>query len=151
MESIKFEKMIDSSGVTHNRKTLKELLDLLFYKPGDTFEIINGKQGINCPGMLSSANKLVFLTLRTPKSMKNVNLGNITIFKANVRGVTGYLGQTAFVEGGYDYLNTSGYTIDFYKIDDYNLKLVIVRNVSFGGTNNTPTTVSLDNFKINFT
>lgn len=100
-----------------------------------------------CPGYLTNDKDTISFTVPLPK-MLDTSHNNLTVtaFKANIRKAEGgYIGaSTSFVSGGYDYLNSSNYTV---AIENYCSPLSVNmylknKTSTFDAANNSPVAVN---------
>lgn len=122
------------------------------YKPGSSFYYTTPSSGcsIMLPGILTTSGTAgkFSINLGAPIIASNVT---INTFKGNIRTSTGgYWINTGYVDGGQDYLNTSGVTVTA-GIDGNQVNFLLTRSSAQSGTtNNTPMTMELNALSLTF-
>lgn len=109
-----------------------------YYMPNETITI--GGQNIDTAimifGNVTSATKSLITMVKMPKSLKFINSITCSHLQVEARGISGYLNGNA---GFNEFYNTSGYTIDCCKVDDYTIRLLVNKSSAWTNTtNNTP-------------
>lgn len=109
-----------------------------YYMPNETITI--GGQNIDTAimifGIVTSATKSLITMVKMPKSLKFINSITCSHLQVEARGISGYLNGNA---GFNEFYNTSGYTIDCCKVDDYTIRLLVNKSSAWTNiTNNTP-------------
>ena len=121
------------------------LLDSLFFKVGDVFDVTYG--GIMpCAGLVTTSGKDVFFTVTLPKRLDNVSSFTVDTLTGGMRGGSGY------VDGTSDSSNLkSGYTVSGIILDSNNIRVQLTKSSAMSNvTNNTPVSVSLRAIKLTF-
>ena len=123
------------------------------YKAGSTYtyaETSYGDNTIMLPGILTTSGTAgkFSINLGAPIVASTVT---INTFKGNIRTATGgYWINTGYVNGGKDYLNTSGLTTTA-DINGNQVNFLLIRSASQSGTtNNTPMTMELNALSLTF-
>ena len=139
----------NATAIGDNETAITELLNNLFYKAGDTFQITNGAQNYNVSGMVTSSRRVIMFTIFVPKSLKNISSISCTTLKLNVRGISGYVGADAYVTEGTNFLD--GTTVTAKKVSDNAIGITISISSSYyaNSTNNTPLNICVENLKLN--
>ena len=127
-------KKISFSGVANEKQTLKEVIDDLYFKPGDTLTI----SGVLLDGVISSALTSLISKLIAPKNLKNIKEVTITSLKAEARTGKGYLNS----QSGYQNFLASGYKPYAAIRTNYELGIVINKTSAYTNVDNN-TLVSL--------
>lgn len=131
-----------TSALSANQgKTLKDLIDKMYYKAGDTYLtsaiIVTG-------GYVTSSKKQLWFSVTLPKRLDNITTVNITSLNIDVRSVSG----TYIVSD--QSLPTSSMGVGA-RIGDKNTITIIVSNTSdFYQTNNTPIGVQINTLGLSF-
>lgn len=125
--------VVDKIGTT--------LKDFLFFKKGESYTYGNN---LTINGYVSARTTRLYVTLTTPKSMKNVTSVTASGNIYNVRGVSGYI----------DINNTntalSNFTVTATIADDYHIYLVITKSEKWTATNNTTISMQFNGLKLTF-
>lgn len=139
----------NATAIGDNSQAITDLLNNLFYKAGDTFQITNGAQNYNVSGMVTSSRRVIMFTIFVPKSLKNISSISCTTLKLNVRGISGYVGADAYVTEGTNFLD--GTTVTAKKVSDNAIGITISISSSYyaNSTNNTPLNICVENLKLN--
>lgn len=122
------------------------------YKAGSSFSYTSPSSGcsIMLPGILTTSGTAgkFSINLGAPIIASNVT---INTFKGNIRTSTGgYWINTGYVDGGQNYLNTSGVTVTA-GIDGNQVNFLLSRSSAQSGTtNNTPMTMELNALSLTF-
>lgn len=100
--------------------------------------------GYNAHGRITSSGKRLEFSIPVGPRMIGVNSITCTQLCMNLRKVEGgYVGE-GYVEGGYDYVDNSNYTITCYPRPNTNsITVRVVQNVTYATTNNTPIDVDI--------
>lgn len=101
---------------------------------------------MECVGHVTSDRKLINFTIILPKMIDtSANSISVTSLKLNIRKAGGgYIGAaSSFMDGGYQYVGNSNYTIGMDGLNPFCVRLYLQNNSStFDTTNNTPVTVT---------
>lgn len=123
------------------------------YKEGSTYTYAETSTGVNTimlPGILTTSGTVgkFSINLGAPIIASSVT---INTFKGNIRTATGgYWINTGYVNGGQDYLNTSGLTTTA-DINGNQVNFMLSRSSAQSGTtNNTPMTMELNALSLTF-
>lgn len=125
--------VVDNIGTT--------LKDFLFFKKGESY---NYGDNLVSNGVISSGTTILYTTLQTSKSMKNISNISVSGYIYAVRGNNGYIDiQT---------INTSldNFTIISTKQDDYHIRLGIKKDSKWNTTNNTLISIQFNGLKLTF-
>lgn len=151
IKTINGQSLLGSGDITieGGSSEVTDLLNNLFYKAGDTFQITNGSSRYNVSGMLTSSAKSLTFTVFVPKSLKDISSISCSTLKLNVRGVKGYVGASAYVAEGTNFLD--GTTLTVAKVSDNAIGITVAAVAAYtNSTNNTPVNVCVENMRLNF-
>ena len=108
------------------------------YANGDKFSYTNIS---TLNGYLTSAGKVLQFSITTPKLMNNITSITVDNLFAVVRGISGYVGGSSYV----DYANTTGFSVAAYIANENTVTIQITATTAYsGGTNNTPVALAIN-------
>lgn len=119
-----------------------------YYKKGETVELILN-DGVMLGGGLTTSKTEIFLTMFTPKSLKNISSITVNTLKANIRGTAGYTTES-YVSGGFDFASDSDYTITATKSNENSIYIIILKSSAMNGTNNTVVNAMIFSLNVTF-
>lgn len=133
---------LDSGSVYDKTQklTLDDVIDDLYYKPGDTFSPTAFSP---YAAIVTSSKTTLISTIIVGKSLKNIKTITCTSVPSEIRGISGYLNS----QSGYnEYVGVSGYTVSCYKLTNYSFGIRIVKSSAWTNVNNnTPVMIQFGN------
>lgn len=124
------------SSELHNFK--QNILDDLYFKPGDRFDI---KENTTCSAHITSSSTTIRFNIVVDKSMRDVEIDSVTIGKASIRHVNG--GYVLW--SGADFTQ---YVSVKQKLSDRTITIILYKSPwTYSGTtpaNNTPMNVNFE-------
>lgn len=124
-----------------------DILDELFYKPGDKLSIDGtGTGGAPFTGYVTSSTTTIRFMVPTDKSLANITTITCNVCTGGIRGISGY------VDGSRDNTDwTSGYTITCTKATDKIVQVEVKKSSALSNvTNNTPIAYAAASFELEF-
>ena len=137
---------IDSSGIVHNKKVLKQYLDELDkelnYQDGETY---SPSVYLVCSGYVTNSKKTLNFMIPVDKGLnKHINSVSVNTFTGTIRHADGgYIG-----ESNQNILNLGD--VNVYKASNYFLKASIVLNKATTFANNSLISFIVEDFKVTF-
>ena len=117
--------------------------NIFFYQDNDQY-IANG---LILNGYVSNSTTYLYFNVCLPKSIKNINTITVNSFDAELRGGNGYINSAS---GYKEYVGASGYDVDAFKVDDYNVRIELKKSSAYTNISNNTLTCARVNLELEF-